>query len=1097
MQENKAPAAPQKIAPGPKSGFTEIFGGALLIGAILIFLALSSFQGQINRGQEPLAEYNLIGSLGHYSAEMLFLMFGKSAFLLAPYFLLLGVLTIMRGGFSDPLARLTAILIMILGSSIAGAILYAKESMPSQVVGGLIGARMGSIFQSLLGRYGSIIFSFGILMSGVFLAIRMPVSLFLAYIQTFIQNFLRRYAEIFSGGALSYPTASADQGTKPQGLPPLNPTPTPASSPIPPWIEKVERVEETPKQELAQRKERENPACLQGEEAPKNLSSFEVSQRTRNIQAMLAQMQERQGLAGDSVDKKRGERGDPLEEHKCYFDGYFDPDGSRFHFRRGPSADPRLYLREQDKSLSFSSSLKGPHVLDEPSMEGIRSQDLHSLETSPQTPLKGNFEKAETEQKREALKQEYRPEKGRLGETGPEAHSYRLQRNEEIKRAEPLQERQSTSSLLQRKTEKIEREREYGLEDERNMQVDERSYEDKQNTQVDERSYEDKRNMQVDERPYEDKQNTQVDERLYEDKQNTQVDERLYEDKQNMQVDERSYEDKQNTQVDGQAYEDTQDELSEDVLGPRASPEWETGEEEDLEIEELKHEVLEEGEEGEESEKPYTEGVERMYEAREGDKALPKSLIPSLQHSYTGYHLKTDFLQRPKSVPQNNIATEISETRTALKKVMREYGIQADVVGTQRGPIITLYEIKLEPGIKVSRVLGLESEICMNLAVPIVRIIAPIPGKSTIGIEIPNRVREPVLFSQLLPVPPSNLRIILGKNIAGENQYAELTQLPHLLIAGATGAGKSVYLNAVIASLLYQASPEDIRFVMIDPKMVELKLYEGIPHLLMPVITDVYEASKALRWLIDEMERRYCILSELRCRDIRAYNQRAKKTEEKEGSEAMPYIVVLIDELSDLMMIAAKDVEDSIIRLTQKARAVGIHIIMATQRPSVDVITALIKANCPARVAFQVAQRTDSRTILDASGAENLLGKGDLLYKSPHNTALTRIQAPLLSVEEVEAIVRQARSFPKSSYINLGERQVRDSMGKGEEEVDEEMFRQALSIVLEAEKTSTSYLQRRMRIGYNKAANLIEMMEERGYLSPPLGNKPREILKID
>ena len=429
---------------------------------------------------------------------------------------------------------------------------------------------------------------------------------------------------------------------------------------------------------------------------------------------------------------------------------------------------------------------------------------------------------------------------------------------------------------------------------------------------------------------------------------------------------------------------------------------------------------------------------------------------------------------------------------------MREYGIQAEVVDTQRGPIITLYEIKLEPGIKVSRVLSLQSEICMNLAVPIVRIIAPIPGKSTIGIEIPNRVREPVLFSQLLPVPRSNLRIILGKNIAGENQYAELTQLPHLLIAGATGAGKSVYLNAVIASLLYQASPEDIRFVMIDPKMVELKLYEGIPHLLMPVITDVYEASKALRWLIDEMERRYCILSALRCRDIRAYNQRIKKTEaEQRKHNAMPYIVVLIDELSDLMMIAAKDVEDSIIRLTQKARAVGIHIIMATQRPSVDVITALIKANCPARVAFQVAQRTDSRTILDASGAENLLGKGDLLYKSPHSTMLTRIQAPLLSVEEVEALVKQAQGFAKTSYVNLGLTKNKNSGAPNEEEIDEEMFAQAIAIVLESGKTSTSHLQRRMRIGYNRAANLIEMMEERGYLSPIVGNRPREILKRD
>ena len=277
---------------------------------------------------------------------------------------------------------------------------------------------------------------------------------------------------------------------------------------------------------------------------------------------------------------------------------------------------------------------------------------------------------------------------------------------------------------------------------------------------------------------------------------------------------------------------------------------------------------------------------------------LTKSLVPSLPENYDDYNLSTAILKAVPYIPQTNINADIQETREALKNVLREYNIQADVVDVQRGPIITLYELKLEPGIKVSRVIGLQSEICMNLAVPIVRIIAPIPGKPTIGIEIPNRVREPVLFSQLLPTPNSELTILLGKNIAGENQYTELTQLPHLLIAGATGAGKSVYLNAVIASLLYQASPDDVRFVMIDPKMVELKLYEGIPHLLMPVITDVYEASKALRWLLDEMERRYRILSTLRCRDILSYNKRAEATTSGSQSIKMPYVVVLIDELS-------------------------------------------------------------------------------------------------------------------------------------------------------------------------------------------------------
>ena len=324
--------------------------------------------------------------------------------------------------------------------------------------------------------------------------------------------------------------------------------------------------------------------------------------------------------------------------------------------------------------------------------------------------------------------------------------------------------------------------------------------------------------------------------------------------------------------------------------------------------------------------------------------------------------------------------------------------------------------------------------------------------------------------------------------------HVDLTRLPHLLIAGATGSGKSVYLNAVIASLLFSRSPEDVRFIMIDPKMVELKLFEGIPHLIMPVITDVRLASKALNWIVAEMERRYTILSRLRCRDIRSYNERLKAgTLGRADLSHMPYIVVVIDELSDLMMVAAKDVEDSIIRLTQKARAVGIHVVMATQRPSVDVITALIKANCPARIAFHVAQKTDSRTILDANGAETLLGRGDLLYKSPTATGLSRIQAPLITEEEIESIVQRSRRFGEPAYVDL-EEDSNDSLDD-QGEVDPELFEQAWQVILESGKTSTSYLQRRLRIGYNRAANIIELLEQKGYLGPAIGNKPREIVK--
>ena len=476
----------------------------------------------------------------------------------------------------------------------------------------------------------------------------------------------------------------------------------------------------------------------------------------------------------------------------------------------------------------------------------------------------------------------------------------------------------------------------------------------------------------------------------------------------------------------------------------------------------------------------------------------------SSQRSSIPYELPLEILGLPSQSEPANINLELESTGRKLINAMREYGIQGKIAATCRGPILTLYEIKLEPGIKVSRVIGIQNEICMNLEAPSIRIIAPIPGKSTIGIEIPNTVRSQVLLRQLLPMPKGGLNIIIGQDISGKNQYAALNKLPHLLIAGATGAGKSVYLNTVIASLLYAHSPEDIRFVMIDPKMVELKLYEGIPHLLLPVITDVHHANKALRWLVDEMERRYMILSRFRCRDICSYHSIVSQTDdtslgkEEDSLQPMPYIVVFIDELSDLMMVAAKEVEDSIIRLTQKARAVGIHIIMATQRPSVDVITALIKANCPARVSFQVAQRTDSRTILDANGAENLLGRGDSLYKSPQSTMLTRIQAPLVSESEIEEIVKKAQSFGKPKYADLElESQDESNTSSGEDDIDESLFQQALDIVLQSGKTSTSYLQRRMRIGYNRSANLIEMMEQRGYLSHFSGNSPREILKRD
>lgn len=444
------------------------------------------------------------------------------------------------------------------------------------------------------------------------------------------------------------------------------------------------------------------------------------------------------------------------------------------------------------------------------------------------------------------------------------------------------------------------------------------------------------------------------------------------------------------------------------------------------------------------------------------------------------------------------IQQEIQENWQRLEKVLNDFNIKAQVVGATRGPMITMFEIRLEPGVRVNRILGLQDEIRMNLAAVSIRIVAPIPGKTTIGIEVPNKTREFISLGDLIQkdseffTKKRDINIPLGKDVAGITRYIDLTKLPHLLIAGATGSGKSVFLNSIIASLLYQYSPEKIRFLMIDPKMVELKLYEGIPHLLYPVIIDTKLAEKALHWAVNEMENRYKLFSLTKCRDIRSYNEKIHN-KQIEGSP-IPYIVIFIDELADLMMIAPKEVEESIIRLTQKARAVGIHLVLATQRPSVDVITALIKANCPARVSFQVAQKVDSRIILDTNGAETLLGKGDMLYKSPSSTLPIRIQSPNITEEEIGNIVQETQKYGFFGYIELPEEKEVE-IDFGFSEIDEELIEKAWKIILETGKTSTSYIQRRLRIGYNRAANIMEKLEEMGYLSPATNNKPREILR--
>ena len=492
----------------------------------------------------------------------------------------------------------------------------------------------------------------------------------------------------------------------------------------------------------------------------------------------------------------------------------------------------------------------------------------------------------------------------------------------------------------------------------------------------------------------------------------------------------------------------------------------------------------------------------------ESDKSTPKpirkmSTVPDIiPKKNTEYYLSHRILTKKaekKSDPLFKLEAE--KLGLHIQDIIKQYGYDSKVQSYQKGPIITRYELTPPQGVKLGRITSLTDELKLNLAVKSIRMVAPIPGKSTIGIEVPNKHRDDVFLADILKeqsalVPSRDLTIVIGRDsITGESVSIDLNKLPHLLVAGTTGSGKSVSMNSMISSLIFTKSPEDVRFVMIDPKMVELALYEDIPHLLMPVITDPRKATKALSWAVQEMEVRYNLVSELKCRDLKSYNEKVANSLKfsKGRYHHMPYIVIFIDELSDLMMVSGKELEDYITRISKKSRAVGIHLVMATQRPSVDVITGLIKANCPARMAFHVAQKTDSKIILDYSGADALLGKGDFLYKSPTSPDLQRIQAPYISEDEIEKIVTDSRKYADPEYvdINLDE----ESFQEESSEEDEASFDEAWQIVKNDRKASASYLQRRLRIGYNKAARLMELMEERGYVGPQIGSKPREILR--
>ncbi len=497
---------------------------------------------------------------------------------------------------------------------------------------------------------------------------------------------------------------------------------------------------------------------------------------------------------------------------------------------------------------------------------------------------------------------------------------------------------------------------------------------------------------------------------------------------------------------------------------------------------------------------------------------------------------QVSFLNSPKHVSRESTEKELLVNSQILVKKLSDFGIEGRVTMVLPGPVITLYEFEPAAGIKVSRIVGLADDLAMGLRAISVRILAPVPGKAVVGIEVPNKNVDPVSLKKIIASEEfkesgSKLTMVLGKDTSGIPVVTDLAVIPHLLVAGATGSGKSVGLNTMIMSILYKSTPAEVKFIMIDPKMLELSVYDGIPHLIAPVVTNPKKAANALKWAVTEMDRRYHLLADMGFRNIASYNKWVKEyLEEKEaekehapidvgdsemadkrdGDEAdenekrdlkpLPYIVVVIDELADLMMVASKDVEDALARIAQMARAAGIHLIVATQRPSVDVLTGVIKANFPARISYQVTSRIDSRTILDSIGAEKLLGKGDMLFLPPGTSRLRRIHGPFVADEEIKTTVDFFKKQGKPVYneeILKAHARAEESAAAQEDDDDDEYFEQAVDIISNTRQASISMIQRRLRIGYNRAARIIETMEAKGMVGPADGAKPRQVLIPD
>ena len=475
-------------------------------------------------------------------------------------------------------------------------------------------------------------------------------------------------------------------------------------------------------------------------------------------------------------------------------------------------------------------------------------------------------------------------------------------------------------------------------------------------------------------------------------------------------------------------------------------------------------------------------GNEALEEIKPQSKHLPNYILP-----------KTDLLSMPQSGKNVNMKKEIMHNIKTLDETLKSFNVNASVSQVSVGPSITRYELQLSPGVKVSKIVSLADDISLSLASQGIRIEAPIPGKAAVGIEVPNKEITMVYFKEVIDSEEfknnkSKIAFALGRDVAGTNIVADIGKMPHLLIAGATGAGKSVCINTIISSILFGANPDEVKMLMIDPKVVELSVYNGIPHLLVPVVTDPKKAAGALNWAVQEMTERYKMFASKNVRDINGFNKSAIQETEK-----LPQIVIIIDELSDLMMVAPNEVEDSICRLAQMARAAGLYLVIATQRPSVDVITGLIKANIPSRISFAVSSQVDSRTILDMGGAEKLLGKGDMLFYPVGESKPKRVQGAFISEKEIRTLVDFIKKQVPPAYNEDIIKDIQEEFKIEDSEVDE-LLEDAIELVVEAGQASILMLQRRLRIGYNRAARIIDQMEERRIIGGHEGSKPRKVL---